>query len=358
MSTGSYNIGSPQVFGEYVSRNWIGDDGKYETVGSPPDQYQRAKWNNFTASEITQISSKGSGNHVMNITAYNGFDTDVSNPTLRSLSSLASDVRRHDFNLGIAIGEGKQTVRLCVDTLKRLGLAALDVKRGHLRDAAYTLGLGGSLKNYRKGYINDLSDMWLELQYGWKPLIQDCYEAAKAFEAIASQPRVQEYKGKGKSVVYKEVSTSPPNYTATARITKRVYSTLELSEDFSITPRQSLGLEDPKQVLWEMLPWSFVVDWFIPIGTYLDCLQNIPTLFGRQRQTVVFKGHAYATLINDKVPYYLGGSSYSTYRKIVRTCGPGTLSVPFPKFKSIPEAMSPLHIANAVALASSRFTVK
>jgi len=33
-----------------------------------------------------------------------------------------------------------------------------------------------------------------------------------------------------------------------------------------------LGLLNPVAVLWEVVPLSFVVDWFIPIGTYLASL--------------------------------------------------------------------------------------
>lgn len=364
MTTGSYHFGSGYS-SELVHRTWTGADGKYETLSSGSE---RLRWNNFTATEITQIASPSDAGFYCNISGFPGRDdtgalwgasfSDVSNSVLRSQSDLFSNIRRHDFNLGIAIGEGKQTVRLCVDTLKRLGLAALNLKRGNFSEAAYQLGVGGSLNNIRRGYSNDVANRWLELQYGWKPLLNDVYEAAKAFEAIANKPRVQIYKGKGSDRVYCEPSQSPSNYSGGCLVSRVVYSTIELSEDFSISPRASLGLQDPKQVLWEMLPWSFVVDWFIPIGTYLESLQNTPALVGRQRLTKVFKAKSHLVV---KIPtYYSNASSYATYRKTIRDCTPGIISssIPLPKFKSLPDAMSPLHIANAIALAASRFSVR
>lgn len=30
------------------------------------------------------------------------------------------------------------------------------------------------------------------------------------------------------------------------------------------------GLQDPLSVAWELLPYSFVLDWFIPVGNYLQ----------------------------------------------------------------------------------------
>jgi len=34
----------------------------------------------------------------------------------------------------------------------------------------------------------------------------------------------------------------------------------------------SLGLINPLTVAWERMPWSFVVDWFIPVSTFLQAL--------------------------------------------------------------------------------------
>jgi len=33
-----------------------------------------------------------------------------------------------------------------------------------------------------------------------------------------------------------------------------------------------MGLINPAEVAWELTPWSFVVDWFIPVGNFLEAL--------------------------------------------------------------------------------------
>lgn len=39
-----------------------------------------------------------------------------------------------------------------------------------------------------------------------------------------------------------------------------------------------VGLTNPLSVAWELIPFSFVVDWFLPIGKYLDAL-DVPLLY-------------------------------------------------------------------------------
>jgi hypothetical protein len=34
-----------------------------------------------------------------------------------------------------------------------------------------------------------------------------------------------------------------------------------------------LGLTRPLSSAWELLPWSFVADWWLSVGTYLDAIQ-------------------------------------------------------------------------------------
>lgn len=38
---------------------------------------------------------------------------------------------------------------------------------------------------------------------------------------------------------------------------------------------QSLGLVNPLSVAWDLVPWSFVIDWFTGIGTFLGGLTDM-----------------------------------------------------------------------------------
>jgi hypothetical protein len=57
---------------------------------------------------------------------------------------------------------------------------------------------------------------------------------------------------------------------------------------------RQMGLGNPASILWERIPWSFVLDWFIPIGTYLELIGQVPFMKGRWCRT-------------DKVQYEISG---------------------------------------------------
>jgi hypothetical protein len=103
-------------------------------------------------------------------------------------------------------------------------------------------------------------------------------------------------------------------------------------------------------VAWELVPYSFVIDWFIPIGSYLDNLAVIPTLTGRSMTMIVREWQASGVGTSK---FHKGASA--TFRKVNvnRTTG-GGLSLGTPSFKTLSEASSGKHIANAIALAHQR----
>lgn len=41
---------------------------------------------------------------------------------------------------------------------------------------------------------------------------------------------------------------------------------------------QQLGLDDPLGLIWELTPYSFVVDWFLPVGQWLSSFRSIKGL--------------------------------------------------------------------------------
>jgi hypothetical protein len=47
--------------------------------------------------------------------------------------------------------------------------------------------------------------------------------------------------------------------------------------DPALRQRNALGLDNPKMVAWELIPGSFIYDWFHPIANYL---QNVQALNG------------------------------------------------------------------------------
>ncbi len=345
MTSGTKTIN--QNYGNFSSRTWNGTDGRYYIVAGR----KKTKWNNYTMTEYVHTGSPSvyptGGPYYINVgSAGNAIETDI--PGYKNValqSKITSKVRGHDFNALVVGGEADKTVHLVTNTIRTIGGALRDVKQRRFSDAARRLGIDGHTS---KLHPKDVSGRWLEMQYGWLPLVNDCYEAANMLHERTSGPR--------KSVIHSSTSwtkpyngsASPINWTGdgTFKITKHIW--YEMTEQLSNA--RSLGLENPLTLAWELMPYSFVIDWFIPIGSYLDNMSVIPTLSGRS-MTMIVREWTCSGAGTSK--YYKGASA--SYRKVavVRTVGSG-LSLGTPSFKSFSEAMGGKHIANAIALAHQR----
>jgi hypothetical protein len=151
----------------------------------------------------------------------------------------------------------------------------MQLRRRDFAGAARTLGLRKK-KPSRAGL--DLTQKWLELQYGWKPLLSDVYGAT---EALANRDRGDwRVTGKGTQFVKVEGSideSSDPNgwdsgygeYHGRRGVYVRIDA---LPQNDLLLAMSQLGLTNPLLIAWELVPYSFVVDWFLPIGSYLDSL--------------------------------------------------------------------------------------
>jgi hypothetical protein len=363
---------------------WSGGDGKYTTFAGT----QRTKWNDYSVTACTRdrqsrefILLRKWNDQWPNPTnvyqdtrtvsagvAQNGFGQQLefdSNDQIVLLNKLTSKVKSHDFNLAVNLGQMGQLTRMIDDNLRRFGRAALHLKRGNFAAAARQLGVSRRSTRLKP---SDVSGRWLEMEYGWRPAISDAFEASKAFEAISNGPRSQTYRVSRKKTGQFEGSQSPSLYSSKYNETLRRQIIYETVEEMSV-PRQ-LGLLDPLSVAWELLPWSFVVDWFIPIGAYLDALNQVPALRGRFLTTTVRRqdGFTQCTWTGD-----LGmGLNYDSvnphdvavlksppndrwkYTRLVRQYSE-TLQVPLPS----PHLGGSVHgrrVWNAIALAQQRFS--
>jgi hypothetical protein len=378
------NIGSfppsPLVLGDISHvKYWTGTNGKYETINGG----ERQKWNNYSmdviASTCSQPYFKLKKEFIPNPSSPGGtvfedvpvgwnngflaFDNDQfytpkGQPLGEALDKLISKVKGHDFNLGVETGQAKQTVGLLAGNLSKLGLAALALKRGDFSTAARHLGTsprGTRLK------VSDISGRWLELQYGWLPLLSSSFEAATAFAEISNGPRSHIFEVRRRRQISIDLSTAPGTYKLKFSGYLRTALQYEMYEEMSI--QRQLGLYDPLSIAWELTPWSFVVDWFVPFGTYLSSLNQIPHLKGRYLVTDTIKcdkSQCKATYVGTnfggsnwrgtvlQVPSFQWG--YTKTRRVYQESPP---QVPFPKFKF--GLNSPKRFWNAVSLAHQRF---
>lgn len=341
----------------YLLDNKNGADGKYEMFNG----YRREKWNAYTRQYCIQLSTPRSSDGLCVVSGSPTYhhSTPSGLMTNQLQSKLLQAVKHHDFNLGIALGEGVQTYRLITDTMKILGLTVRDIRLGHIDSAIRRLATKDLSTSELRLFVGrvkrlstkDVASHWIELRYGWLPLLNDCYAAHSAYMAYYEPPRKTIVEVKMSSRDFYNSSQSPSNYSAIGPIVDRLKYNYEITEKLP-TARQ-VGLYDPLSVAWELLPWSFVVDWFLPVSTWLENIAQIPMLTGRTC-TTFSSNYVYSTSLKNKTNVYAGASSIGKSFYLTRTISSGLKTVS-PSFKSLPKAMSPLHIANAIALMRQQF---
>jgi hypothetical protein len=342
MTTGSITRGNlsypAKVYG--LSKVWMGGDGKYEPIT------HREKWNNYSM-DLRIISDQlGQQDFAAGVTCWESFAWNAADD-LRLQSKLVAQIKGHEFNLAVDLAQANQLVTMCAKTIRSLGRSLLHLKRGNVAAALRELGADGKNKKLKS---KDVSSRWLEIQYGWLPSIGSAYQAAKAFEAL-SMGRTNRIVAKHQKFRNGQASCSPGNYSVPAYYLCRKKIVCELEEELSFA--RSLGLMDPLQVAWELLPFSFVLDWFLPIGTYLENLAVIPHLKGRFCSTTIDKyDSAFGVAKN---PAWAGTFRLGHYRKMTRTVSTG-LTTQLPRFVNPITAMTSKRIANAVSLAHQLLT--
>lgn len=361
MTTGHKISGTYGQGARYHVRAWSGRD----------DPAHKA-WNPYTTRVHWYDRSLTTGRH--NITGATTFSGYVYNPVdimpaelssnleLKLISKLVDDIRGHDFNAAVAAAEFGQTKGLILNTLSGLrgivqGTRARNIAMVTRAFAAMTSGK--KLTTIAKSTVKagDISGTVLATYYGWIPLFQDIYEAMRAYETRTAGPRSIRY-GVGITGP-KEFRTivNPGIYGASNPANKvfwRGHRSVRLEVEFleELSLARSLGLYNPASVLWEKLPWSFVFDWFIPIGSYLDALGVIPFLSLRYMRSDFaratyssWSGHPWI----EGGYTYTGGSIKGEIMALDRTIGT-KLNVPLPTLKTVEQALSLPHLRNAAAL--------
>lgn len=166
--------------------------------------------------------------------------------------------------IGITAATANQSFAMIATRAGTLIKAAKAAKKLNVKAFARALGVLPK-KNHRHS-IRDPASLWLEYTFGWVPLVQDMYNAA----SVLSDP-FEVVRSFGTATVTKTVSDSGYRYKRIVRKKARVVCTAGLRIDNpNIALLTQLGLSNPAAVVWDLVPFSFVVDWFMKINTYVN----------------------------------------------------------------------------------------
>lgn len=325
---------------------------------SPPPKRVRLKtdhaYTTYVNSEFSDFVDLSDGRSFTNEGAGAGAlavpDPFGPNLDLALISKLREKIAGSSFNAGIVLGEGKEALSMIGDSAIRIAKALYMLKRGRLRDAAHVLTSGTDRwvkkPTFSKG--KTISDNWLQLQYGWLPLVSDVYDGAQFLAHHLNVPmttrmRVSKVHHFGK-VHSQSVAVEP---IKTKFLQRKTILVDLIEKDVA----KLAGLQDPLSVAWELVPYSFVVDWFIPIGQFLSARGLASAI---DANYIVITKSDGEVIGMKNAPGYDVISPCGGYRHRVvafnRTAPSKLLSFPLPELKPLSAVASWKHCANAVAL--------
>lgn len=194
------------------------------------------------------------------------------NDDIALLSKLRSDIAGSDFNLGVSLAEAPKALSMITEHARRMAAFTRHFKKGNFRRASHELFSGRKLQSPSKA----ASSNWLALKYGWLPLLKDTYDGAQFLAHNFNSPRVFRV-ACTRSLGKKGDSSYDFPYWGLRDGVSYVMANMERKESKRIVaimtevnvPKLS-GIEDPLSIAWELVPYSFVVDWFIPVGNWLS----------------------------------------------------------------------------------------
>lgn len=196
--------------------------------------------------------------------------------------------------LAVNLAERKEAFSMMLNRFIRLGNAARAFRQFHFGAAARLLGTPVPSLAQRKRWetSRQWGSSWLEWHFGWSPLMGDIYSAIQILDATF--PWADVIETSGWNLDYDISRTNGPivgsgfeRDTFRGMAYCRMSSSVEIS-DLTLVRANQLGLINPTSLGWELIPFSFLADWFGTIGLWLGQFTDFCGLNLRRPQHVYF----------------------------------------------------------------------
>lgn len=166
------------------------------------------------------------------------------------------------------IGDSFAMIALRAGTLLKAYKA---LKRGKFRDFRKALDVRPLEKHKGTKFSKpkDASALWLEYWMGWAPMIGDVYSAIDVIQSDPPPLTISATSG-----TRAEIRLHTVNQNEERRRDGSLQVTCKVQADVAIrNPNlflaNSLGLVNPANVAWDLIPFSFMVGWFVNVSEFL-----------------------------------------------------------------------------------------
>lgn len=244
-----------------------------------------------------------------------------------SVNKAYAKIMSADLDVGVMVGELRETLEGIRNPLT--GIRNFIKKKG-----------GKTLRDNGRDFVSMLSSSWLEWRYGIRPLIQtiqDIYEHVNSKINDEFDGKMHRKRGRAPEVESRKRTTEMLQVGSfkfemnTEEITSTRYSTsvgYKLTAPLTWEERYGLDIYSVPGIAWELTTLSFVVDWWLGIGNWLESLKTLNPKVAVQGISTSMKtvlavesvttGKA---LVNNSPVTLTGRSSAAySYERLVRKC--------------------------------------
>jgi len=180
-----------------------------------------------------------------------------------AFSKFYDNLRAAESNIALSLGEARESARMI------RAISSLDKIISLARQARRTVKSNPSLL---------ISKVWLGMKYGWLPLYNDVWNYLDwTYRGIDSGIPVigRRVRTENTHTAKNFAGTNPNTKGIVTGVTKfkcevKCWVGVQNSDLYNLSRVTSLN---PLSIAWELTPFSFVVDWFFDIGSYLSNLE-------------------------------------------------------------------------------------
>lgn len=195
---------------------------------------------------------------------------DVSNLKTRVYTQLMADVSSADFDLSTNLAEAKETATMFKNMIPQLFDSYRNLRKAYVNVPKEAFKRGLSKRRFKK-MLKELPDeatsYWLLYRYGIMPAK---YAVDDLQKAISRENPVFETIRAGDS----EKLDLPQGWTGKAQA--KAHAVWKGKFSSSSPKRTSMWLPT---TAYELVPFSFVADWFVNVGDLLQQLRPVPTVY-------------------------------------------------------------------------------
>lgn len=233
------------------------------------------KWPDYDVA----MSAPGSSRLATN--SYNAGISDFNNASNKAYEKFISRMHKN-VSLGMALAERREAVSMIVKRCNDIADAYRALRRGDFKK--FLARLDVPPKKRHRGLVQvrskQVSALWLEYWFGWSPFVNDIYTGIQLLDSPYPSSRVI-----GVGVDHLTQTTGYQRCDMTAIVKCGAY----VSVDNEMLYRANqFGVVNPALVAWELVPFSFLVDWFVPVGNYLRSYTDFVGLSIRDPYTTYF----------------------------------------------------------------------